>query len=105
MVLRTILQTASNFLACHYLLIDLSYALAVSSLGRIENAVKYCTINTRHYHLRKLFYTYRIGHLSVADKMAETKTVSFPFMRNLIGMEVDDDSMKAIPYAKVWHIP
>ena len=63
------------------------------------------TINNRHHHLRKLFYTYRIGHLSVADKMAETKTVSFPFMRNLIGMEVDDDSMKAIPYAKVWHIP
>ena len=83
-----------------------------SSLGRIENAVKYryctnilLTINTRHYHMHKLFYTYCIGNLSVADKMAETKTVSFPFMRNLIGMEVDDESMKAIPYAKVCHVP
>ena len=55
--------------------------------------------------MHKLFYAYCIGNLSVADKMAETKTVSFPFMKNLIGMEVDDDSMKAIPYAKVWHIP
>jgi len=33
--------------------------------------------------------------------MAEPQTVSFPYLKNMMGMEVDDESMKVIPNAKL----